>query len=131
MLLANRSVAKFIFDKRIIFTGPIYDFETINNLRFFSNLYFHGHSVGGTNPSLLEAMGCKALICAHNNEFNKSVLGSNCYYFDSNKEVSKILDETNKSSEINQLFINNNYLNIKDNYSWEKIINQYENLIIK
>ena len=123
--------SKFSLDKRIIFTGPIYDFETINNLRFFSNLYFHGHSVGGTNPSLLEAMGCKALICAHNNEFNKSVLGSNCYYFDSNKEVSKILDETNKSSETNQLFINNNYLNIKDNYSWEKIINQYENLIIK
>ena len=43
-------------------------------LKYFSHLYFHGHSVGGTNPSLLEAMGSRTLIAAHQNEFNHAVL---------------------------------------------------------
>jgi len=53
----------------------------LNNLRFYSNVYFHGHSVGGTNPSLLEAMASQAFIAAHNNDFNKGVLKENAVYF--------------------------------------------------
>ena len=47
----------------------------------FEHMYFHGHSVGGTNPSLLEAMASEDLIAAHNNPFNKSVLHSDAFYF--------------------------------------------------
>ena len=61
----------------------------LNNLRYFSNLYFHGHSVGGTNPSLLEAMASQALVIAHNNDFNKGVLKENAYYFSNPIEVKK------------------------------------------
>ncbi|MEQ3690773.1 MAG: DUF1972 domain-containing protein, partial [Flavobacterium sp.] len=57
---------KFKANKNIRFMGAIYNLEHLNNLRYFSKLYFHGHSVGGTNPSLLEAMASKALIVAHN-----------------------------------------------------------------
>src|SRR5690606_24035540 len=68
-------------DTNITFLGGIYNLTDLNNLRYYSNLYFHGHSVGGTNPSLLEAMASKALIIAHNNEFNKAILNENALYF--------------------------------------------------
>ena len=57
---------QYATDKRVRFMGAIYDQTALDNLRYYSNLYFHGHSVGGTNPSLLEAMGFYALICYHN-----------------------------------------------------------------
>ena len=65
---------KFKNSKNIRFLGGIYDLEKLNNLRYYSNLYFHGHSVGGTNPSLLEAMASNCLIIANDNVFNKSIL---------------------------------------------------------
>ena len=60
-------------NKGIIFLGGIFNKIHLDNLRYYSKLYIHGHSVGGTNPSLLEAMAAKTLILAHNNQFNKSV----------------------------------------------------------
>ncbi len=78
---------KFKADKRILFAGAIYDSAVTHTLKYFSHLYFHGHSVGGTNPSLLEAMGSRSLIAAHHNEFNHSVLQKDAYYFQSAKDV--------------------------------------------
>ena len=60
------------YKNEVIFLGAIYDIEALNNLRFFSKIYFHGHSVGGTNPSLLEAMASSCFIMAQSNEFNRS-----------------------------------------------------------
>jgi len=121
-------VEKFKSDKRIVFAGSIYDAETINNLRYYSCFYFHGHSVGGTNPSLLEAMGCKSLIVAHNNAFNKSVLGENSLYFQDAQEVANLLDNCKRNDF--EVFLDNNYNKIKTEYTWEKIISQYEKIII-
>ena len=75
----NNKYGKFLLNKyknynKIIFLNGIYDINIINNLRFFSKYYFHGHSVGGTNPSLLEAMACRAFIISNNNIFNKTYL---------------------------------------------------------
>lgn len=80
---------KFQNNENIRFLGGIYNIEHLNNLRYFSNLYFHGHSVGGTNPSLLEAMASKALIIAHHNDFNKGILVKNAFYF--KKTARKLL----------------------------------------
>ena len=77
--------------------GSIYNKQELNSLRFFCNLYFHGHSVGGTNPSLLEAMASNCLIVANNNIFNKSILGEDALYFNSFKEISNYLDTISKS----------------------------------
>ena len=74
--------SKFKESTNIQFLGGIYDLNRLNNLRHFSNLYFHGHSVGGTNPSLLEAMASNALICAHRNVFNASILNDDAFYFE-------------------------------------------------
>lgn len=116
---------KYATDKRIVFLGPEYDIQLLNNLRYFSNLYFHGHSVGGTNPSLLEAMGSQALICAHNNEFNASILGNEAYYFDSADDVCKRLDAV-ISADSRSAFIAANCEKINQLYLWPKIVGDYE-----
>lgn len=114
---------KFSSAEHIRFMGPIYDLEHLNNLRFYSNLYFHGHTVGGTNPSLLEAMASKALIASHDNDFNKGVLKENAYYFSTAEEVKKILNTIKKSDNLR--FVENNYAVIATTFNWEKINEQY------
>ena len=110
--------------KNIFFMGAIYKQEVLHNLRYFSNLYFHGHTVGGTNPSLLEAMGSNALICAHNNEFNKSILEEDAFYFEDKDMVAKLLKTLDKSKYESKL--ENNAKKIRETFSWDKIINEYE-----
>ena len=118
-------VNKFKQNINIRFLGPIYDINILNNLRYYSNIYFHGHSVGGTNPSLLEAMASNGLICAHNNTFNKTILQEDAFYFSNSDEVKEYVEKVEKMKYLN--FIDNNTQKIKSLYSWEKIIDDYEN----
>ena len=60
---------------RVCFLGAVYEQEKLAALRIFAKAYMHGHSVGGTNPSLLEGMACSNLVIAHDNPFNREVLG--------------------------------------------------------
>ena len=116
---------KFSGDKRIRFEGAIFNQLHINNLIFFSNLYFHGHSVGGTNPSLLEAMGCHALIVAQDNIFNKSVLNDKAFYFNTPQEVAHYADILSKNTCSNEI-LQANATTIEQQYSWSKIVDEYE-----
>jgi hypothetical protein len=110
--------------KNIVFLGGIYNQNTLNNLRYFSNLYFHGHTVGGTNPSLLEAMASSSLICANNNIFNKAILENDAYYFNTHNDVTTILNQA--ITKENNDFIKANIIKIKTKYDWQIIINEYE-----
>ncbi len=121
-------VNKFSQYANIRFLGPIYDINILNNLRYFSNLYFHGHSVGGTNPSLLEAMASNALMCAHDNTFNKAILQEDAFYFTNSDDIKNYVEKIEKKQF--SKFIDNNIEKIKNLYSWEKIINDYENHFI-
>jgi len=108
------------------FWGSVYNIDLLNSLRYYSNIYFHGHSVGGTNPSLLEAMASSALIAAHDNIFNKSVLGKDAFYFSSISDVNDILIKfTNK--EEHALKLQNNLKKIDTDFSWPHIIDLLEN----
>lgn len=120
--------AKYGADNRIHFLGAIYDQTMLNNLRYFSNLYFHGHSVGGTNPSLLEAMGSSSLICYHDNEFNKAVVGTDGFSFSSVTVLQEIIETKLKSNY--KPFIANNIDKIAKIYKWEIIIEQYEDYFL-
>jgi glycosyltransferase involved in cell wall biosynthesis len=119
----KRIKEKYQDHKHIIFLGSIYNREELNCLRHCCNLYFHGHSVGGTNPSLLEAMGSGNLIIAHNNIFNKAVLKEDGFYFYTPEDVSFYLKNKNKENET--LKIENNKLKIKNEYDINKINNSY------
>lgn len=120
---------KFYNHHNIRFTGGIYDKEHLDNLRYFCNLYFHGHSVGGTNPSLLEAMAAKALIVAHNNEFNRAILQENAFYF-SNAIDIKNLSETIKRGDYGQI-VHDNFDTIIKEFNWNKINESYFRLFEK
>ncbi len=114
---------KFSNTPTIHFIGGIYDINVLNNLRYYSNIYFHGHSVGGTNPSLLEAMASNALICANQNKFNSTILGNDSFYFSNSDEVANILETKVKQNEL--VKTTTNIEKIKKIYSWEIIIEQY------
>ncbi len=115
---------KFRHESRIIFLGPLFDQHKLKSIIKFSAVYFHGHSVGGTNPSLLEAMAAGAFIAAHSNPFNKSVLKENALYFSNVKEVGTIIDQ--HMNLFDETFIQNNYASIKHDFTWDKIIGQYD-----
>jgi glycosyltransferase involved in cell wall biosynthesis len=118
---------KYKKNSNIKFLGGIYNLEHLNNLRYYSKLYFHGHSVGGTNPSLLEAMASQALVVAHNNDFNKGILKENSYYFSNPEEVKNILETIKKSD--NLPLVQNNYQAIIKDFNWDKINGQYLQLL--
>lgn len=107
----------------IRFMGAIYNLEHLNNLRYYSKFYFHGHSVGGTNPSLLEAMASKALILAHHNDFNKGIIKENGFYFSNPDEVKNLLLTIKKNDNLQ--FIQNNFEAIVNNFNWDKINGEY------
>jgi glycosyltransferase involved in cell wall biosynthesis len=121
---------KFKNDHRIQFKGSIFDASKVRSLQNNSYLYFHGHSVGGTNPSLLEAMASEALIAAHNNPFNKSVLHSDAFYFSDSNEVRAIV-ETVQRKENEKAMVTNNLHKIKYQFNWENIIDQYEGFMME
>lgn len=114
----------------IRFPGAIYDSELINSIRHFSALYFHGHSVGGTNPSLLEAMACECKIVANDNEFNRAILNQQASYFSNPDEVRNIIDEPTDEA-ISLTRRNINIEKIKKIYTWENINNDYEKVFQK
>lgn len=68
-------------DDRVMAVGSIYDQELLDALYASALTYSHGHTVGGTNPSLLRAMGAGATILAHDNRFNREVLGTAGLFF--------------------------------------------------
>lgn len=115
-------------DLLIRFEGAIYDQETLNNLRFFSKIYFHGHSVGGTNPSLLEAMACGCRIAAHDNQFNKGVLGNEADYFSTAADLSALITAMKEPAIVEQN-ISMNLEKIRTSFNPDKIIMAYEELI--
>ncbi|MDO9524262.1 MAG: DUF1972 domain-containing protein [Gemmobacter sp.] len=65
----------------VIFPGGIYDPDVVQALRFHARAYLHGHTVGGTNPSLVEALGAGNAVIAHNNRFNRWTAGADQFYF--------------------------------------------------
>lgn len=110
----------------IRFLGGIYQKEILDSLRHHARVYFHGHSVGGTNPSLLEAMGCGALVASHDNEFNRSVLQDHALYFTNAIEVNQILRM--ELTEEHRSFRRANIERVHSTYNWPVIIDQYESL---
>ena len=112
----------------IEFLGGIYDQNEVEHLRQNARIYYHGHSVGGTNPSLLEAMATGCTIYAHDNPFNRSVLDENATFFTDYQDLSIKIKQPEKShwskwKELNQK-------KIREIYNWPGIIDQYEDLLV-
>lgn len=111
-------------EQKIRFLGGIYNSVLLNNLRLYASLYIHGHSAGGTNPSLLEAMAASARICAHDNVFNKSILGKDALYFNDSKSLTEIMNHVYEENQWD-LKIQSNLQKVEKNFNWPKIVDQY------
>lgn len=123
----KKLVEKYGSNPNIKFVGGIYDFDKLNSVRHFSYAYFHGHSVGGTNPSLLEAMASECFVLSHDNIFNHSVLGENAIYYQSTEDVTKLLNDIDNIVYKNKSdFTSENLDVIRNEYSWEKLIDEHE-----
>lgn len=125
---ANYLIKQFS-DPHIVFENSLYAEQILNNLRYYSNIYFHGHSAGGTNPSLLEAIAARCLVAAHDNIFNREVLENNAYYFKNEREVAELI-KMRLSKSAHSHFLENNSNKIKAFYNWENILNLIDMKII-
>jgi len=127
--LGRKIARKFSGDPRILFAGAVYDAVKTHSLKYYSSVYFHGHSVGGTNHSLLEAMASRALVAAHNNPFNLEVLQQNGLYFASVNDIKNIINQP-PGKELKEKMISNNLDAIRKRFSWDKVIDQYESFML-
>ncbi|MDP1623016.1 MAG: DUF1972 domain-containing protein [Bacteroidales bacterium] len=110
----------------IRFQKANYQKEIMNSLRHFSRYYIHGHSAGGTNPSLLEAMACECRILAHDNVFNNGVLENNAgYYLDSRHLTDLLNNEWSIKKYQDQT--GSNLDSIRNRHNWDFITDEYEN----
>lgn len=125
-----KSETKFDQDKRIKFVGTVYDTELLKYIRENAFGYLHGHSVGGTNPSLLEALGSTKLNLLYDVGFNREVGKDAVLYWDKDKgSLKMLLNKTEKMdrSSIEKLGCKSKE-RITSEYSWEKIVKKYNNV---
>lgn len=120
---------KAVKDGRIRMIGTVYDREKLTSLRYHSFAYLHGHSVGGTNPSLLEAMGCGNLIFAHDNPFNRETLANSGLYFGSPAELAEGIESAETNGRELTLLREAARKRARERYRWGDVIDAYEQLL--
>lgn len=113
----------------IYLIDPIYDQNILNQIRSNCFIYIHGHSAGGTNPSLVEAMILKLPIIAFDCSFNRATTNNNSMYFENSLDLKNKLKNINsiKLKEISEQMHNYAY----QNYRWELIASKYKDLFDK
>lgn len=116
-------------DTRIKLIGAIYENKALTALRYHAFGYFHGHSVGGTNPSLLEAMGCGNLIVAHDNPFNRETLAAGGLFFKTQLDLAEIVDSIEKQSIDADSLRAGARVRASSHYRWPEIIDRYAALL--
>lgn len=120
-------------DRRIKFVGTVYDQELLKKIREEAYAYIHGHEVGGTNPSLLEALASTKLNLLLNVGFNKEVAKEGAMYWDKNHSALKKLIE--KSDALTEESIRQYDIASMDRvlqqFNWVDIIRKYENVFLK
>lgn len=120
----------FQSDPRIKFVGTVYDRELLKKIRECAFGYFHGHEVGGTNPSLLEALGSTELNLLLDVGFNREVAQETAYYWDKRKEnMAVLIDQVDVlNSQQRYIYGLKAKERIQNTYSWKFIGDEYKKL---
>lgn len=116
---------------QVVFPGAIYDQDRLRALRFHSAMYLHGHTVGGTNPSLVEAMAAGNAVLAHDNPYNRWVAGAGAVYFRSAEDVARILGEVLEGSDQIAELGAASRARFQEEFTWERVAGQYEDLLVE
>ncbi|MCC4502872.1 beta 1-4 rhamnosyltransferase Cps2T [Limosilactobacillus reuteri] len=120
----------FNSDKRIKFVGTVYDNELLKYIRENAFAYLHGHSVGGTNPSLLQALGSTKLNLLYDVGFNREVGGDVAFYWNKRPgDLSNLLNQvTTMKKERSDDLGKKARKYVAENYSWQLIVKKYNNI---
>ena len=124
----HREVMEAASDE-VLFPGAIYEAERLHALRLYSLAYVHGHQVGGTNPSLVEALGAGNAVIAHDNRFNRGVIGETGLYFTDSAGVSDHIDAILADPALQQRMSAAARQRWQDTFTWPDILSQYEALL--
>ena len=123
----------FKSDKRIKFVGTVYDKELLKKIRENAYAYFHGHTVGGTNPSLIEALSSTDLNLLVDVGFNREVAKDCAMYW--KREDGYLADLIDKADRLTQNEIekygDKAKKRVKEAYTWEYICALYEHVFLK
>lgn len=112
------------------FPGAIFDPERLSALRFHSAIYLHGHTVGGTNPSLVEAMAAGNAVIAHDNVYNTWVAGPGNAYFTGVDDLAVLLDDLLPDTERRGAMGAASRLRFHEEFTWARIGDQYEQALL-
>ncbi|MEH3138877.1 MAG: DUF1972 domain-containing protein [Mycobacterium kyogaense] len=115
----------------VAFLGAIYDPVVVQALRYHSIGYLHGHTVGGTNPSLVEALAAGNPVIAHDNKYNRWVAGDAGQYFINSDDVEKQISDLLENSELAQNLRRNALARFESEFTWDRVAGQYETLLTK
>lgn len=113
----------------VIFPGAIYDAPVVQALRCYSRFYMHGHRVGGTNPSLVEAMGAGCAVIAHDNPFNHWVVGEGAAYFTDEESCSALFDSLLEDEQARVRMKTASRQRFQQQFTWPKVLAEYEALL--
>jgi glycosyltransferase involved in cell wall biosynthesis len=118
-------------DPRIRFLGGVYDQALLDQLYANCRTYIHGHSVGGTNPSLLRAMGAGAPVLGYDVEFNREVTDGQAFFWSDAPSLTARFDAVADGSHDHDLeqFREAGRKRITAVYQWDAVTDQYEVLI--
>jgi glycosyltransferase involved in cell wall biosynthesis len=125
----HRQVLEAASDE-VLFPGAIYDSAVVGALRKFSKLYVHGHQVGGTNPSLLDAMGAGNAVLAHDNPFNRWVAGDGALYFRDELSCQAAWDRLLSPDANLQAMGQANRQRVADVFDWQQVLSAYASLLL-
>lgn len=119
---------KYIHCENLSLLDPIYEQSTLDELRSNCGIYVHGHSVGGTNPSLVEAMNLGLCCVVYGVDYNIETTENSAIYFNNKTELKNIIDSF-VNNKIDTQKIGNDLKSVAlERYTWNNIINKYEKL---
>ena len=114
----------------VLFLGPIYEQKTVSALRFHSAGYLHGHTVGGTNPSLVEAMAAGNPVIAQDNPYNRWTAGEEAaVYFTDSSDVDRIVTQLiNDPVRLARMGLAARQRH-ESEFTWDHVAGQYEEIL--
>lgn len=111
------------------FVGAIYDRPVLDALRAHAQIYLHGHTVGGTNPSLVEALGAGSAVLAHDNRFNRWVAGDAARYFRDVRTCADWLDALLERTDVLDAMRQTARARHAEAFTWPRVIAAYDDLL--
>jgi glycosyltransferase involved in cell wall biosynthesis len=114
----------------VVLLGAIYERPVVQALRYHCLAYVHGHQVGGTNPSLVEALGAGNAVIAHDNRFNRWVAGPGARYFSDEKGFASAMDSMLASPAALTAMRAASTERFQQEFTWAKILQEYEHLLV-